>query len=103
MIQAQRPVSRTIFFAIAVVVLATAGGGPGRSPSCQAQDSPSALTFMARSRVKQADGSFKVQLRPAAWEARQTAIIICDMWDDHYCRASAARVAEMAPRMNEVI
>jgi nicotinamidase-related amidase/type 1 glutamine amidotransferase len=61
------------------------------------------LLLTTRSRVKQPDGSFKVEMKPVAWDARQTAIIICDMWDDHYCRASASRVAEMAPRMNEVI
>ena len=39
----------------------------------------------------------------AEWDASRTAVIICDMWDDHYCRNSARRVAEMAPRMNEVV
>ena len=31
----------------------------------------------------------------AEWDASRTAVIICDMWDDHYCRNSARRVAEM--------
>jgi len=35
--------------------------------------------------------------------AAQTALLICDMWDDHTCRGAAERVAEMAPRMNEVV
>src|SRR5690606_15455590 len=37
------------------------------------------------------------------WKAAETAIIICDMWDDHYCKLSAQRVAEMVPRMNAAI
>src|SRR5262245_40868052 len=37
------------------------------------------------------------------WETRQTAIIICDMWDDHYCKSSAKRVGEIAPLMNAVV
>lgn len=37
------------------------------------------------------------------WKANQTAIVICDMWNDHYCRNAARRVAEMAPRMNAVL
>lgn len=37
------------------------------------------------------------------WPAIKTAIVICDMWDDHYCRASARRVAEMAPHLNRMI
>lgn len=39
----------------------------------------------------------------AHWEAGETAIIICDMWDDHYCESAAQRVGVMAPKMNEVI
>jgi nicotinamidase-related amidase len=38
-----------------------------------------------------------------AWEATATAVVICDMWDQHWCRGATARVAEMAPRMNQVI
>jgi nicotinamidase-related amidase len=37
------------------------------------------------------------------WEAAQTAIILCDMWDTHTCSLSAQRVAVMAPRMNQVV
>lgn len=41
--------------------------------------------------------------KPATWDPKQTAIIVCDMWDKHWCPNATARVAEMAPRMNEVI
>jgi nicotinamidase-related amidase len=37
------------------------------------------------------------------WQASQTAIIICDMWDAHTCGMAAHRVSVMAPRMNEVV
>ena len=33
----------------------------------------------------------------------QTAILICDMWDNHWSRGAAERVDAMAPRMNQVI
>ena len=35
--------------------------------------------------------------------ANKTAIIICDMWDNHWSRGAAERVDVMAPRMNQVI
>ncbi len=35
--------------------------------------------------------------------ATQTAIIVCDMWDKHWCRGAAERVDVMAPRMNAVL
>jgi nicotinamidase-related amidase len=31
------------------------------------------------------------------------AVIICDMWDAHHCISAARRVAEMAPRVNDVV
>ena len=36
-------------------------------------------------------------------EPRTSAVVICDMWDAHHCVSAARRVAEMAPRMNEVV
>ena len=37
------------------------------------------------------------------WEPKRTAIVVCDMWNQHWCHGATERVAEMAPRMNEVI
>lgn len=39
----------------------------------------------------------------ASWESTATAVVICDMWDKHWCKGATARVAEMAPRMNQVV
>ena len=32
--------------------------------------------------------------------AERTALIICDMWDAHWCKSAATRTAELAPRVN---
>ena len=37
------------------------------------------------------------------WDAAKTAVIICDMWDDHNCKSAARRVGEMVPRLNEFL
>lgn len=37
------------------------------------------------------------------WNGKETAIIICDMWDKHWCNGATSRVGEMAPFMNNVI
>jgi type 1 glutamine amidotransferase/nicotinamidase-related amidase len=37
------------------------------------------------------------------WVPEQTAIIICDMWNQHWCKGATSRVGELAPRMNEVV
>ena len=39
----------------------------------------------------------------AKWEAKETAVIICDMWARHWCDGACKRGAEMAPRMNQVL
>lgn len=48
-------------------------------------------------------GAYVITSRIEAWKPAETAIIICDMWDKHWCRDATDRVAEMAPRMNEVL
>lgn len=45
----------------------------------------------------------KVVFETVEWNPKETAVIVCDMWDDHWCSSSAARVAEMAPRMNQFL
>jgi nicotinamidase-related amidase len=42
-------------------------------------------------------------VRPTAWEPSKTAIIVCDMWDQHWCRSAARRVAEMAGPLNDAL
>ncbi len=37
------------------------------------------------------------------WASEETAIIICDMWDQHWCKGATGRITEMAPVMNNVV
>ena len=46
---------------------------------------------------------FAVVAKKANWDAKKTALIICDMWDDHWCKSAARRVGEMAGPLNEVV
>src|SRR5262245_836858 len=34
------------------------------------------------------------------WVAKETAVIICDMWNDHWCKLAAMRCSELAPKIN---
>jgi putative membrane-bound dehydrogenase-like protein len=63
------------------------------------------LVLDARKRIESPKGSgaFQVEQLTLRWAPRETAIIICDMWDQHWCKGATERVAEMAPRMNEVV
>jgi nicotinamidase-related amidase len=66
-------------------------------------DDAGTLHLPARERVETASGSgeFRATARSLDWNPRQTALVICDMWDAHTCPNAAARVAEMAPRVND--
>ena len=63
------------------------------------------LLLKTRSRAESPKGSghFEALETTNRWEAKKTAIVICDMWDDHWCKGASARVAEMAPAMNEAV
>ena len=36
----------------------------------------------------------------AKWPAKNMAVIICDMWDNHWCQGAAQRVVELAEPLN---
>ena len=64
------------------------------------------LQLTLRSRVKSpetATGIFRAVEKKAAWDPKKTALIICDMWDDHWCKSASRRVGELAGPMNEVV
>lgn len=46
---------------------------------------------------------FAVHSRVVQWDASKTALVVCDMWDEHWCRGATSRVSEIASQMNEVI
>lgn len=61
------------------------------------------LQLHLRSRSAPTRGEITVSEKPAAWDPGKTALIICDMWDDHWCKSAARRVVEMAGPLNEMV
>jgi hypothetical protein len=56
------------------------------------------LNLQIRQRTKAASGNeYEAKQNTVQWNPRKTAIIICDMWDHHWCKGASERVAEMAP------
>ena len=62
----------------------------------------SLLWHTQKRQTNQAGASLLSQERVEA-DPKKTAIIVCDMWDKHWCQGASRRVAEMAPRMNQVL
>src|SRR5262249_26301649 len=69
------------------------------------EQSSTVLKLTARYRVPNSAelGGFEVHEKSLSWEAKKSAVIICDMWDQHWCRGATERVGEIAVRMNRVI
>lgn len=56
------------------------------------------LKFTLRSRVNE-----KTSSKAESWPAKNTAVIVCDMWDAHHCLNAVRREEQMVPRMNEFL
>ncbi|MBT5689836.1 MAG: isochorismatase family protein [Opitutae bacterium] len=48
-------------------------------------------------------GKFSEKIKQVTWKSEKTALIICDMWDDHWCKSASRRVEEMAPVLNGIV
>ena len=46
---------------------------------------------------------WEVVIEPATLPASETALLLCDVWDKHWCRGATERLEEMVPRMNETV
>ncbi len=62
-----------------------------------------AITVHKRVRVEHPTNLYQVKETEEAWNPKETAIIVCDVWDSHHCLNAVRRVMEMAPRMNQVL
>ena len=65
-----------------------------------AQEKELSLTLRSRLENK---GVYQAVDKTEKWPTKQSAIIVCDMWDAHHCLNAVRREEEMVPRMNEVL
>jgi len=68
-----------------------------------ADDSALSLALRKRAETKPGSGRFHAVVEKATWDARKTAVIVCDMWDLHHCLNATRRGGELAPRMNQLL
>ena len=62
-------------------------------------------TLHLRTRVElfKGSGDWRTTTLDYGIEPRKTAIILCDLWDKHWCRGSSGRVDQLAPRVAAVV
>lgn len=59
------------------------------------------LRFQKESKEK--SNQYHTLQKSEKWDPKETAIIVCDVWDAHHCYNAVQRVNELAPRLNEVL
>src|SRR5690242_4572769 len=65
-------------------------------------DAPLVLTLRSRTAAPGQPPAPPTE-KTVTWDPKSTAIIVCDMWDQHWCKSAAARVGELAGPMNEML
>jgi len=92
----------TVFFLAIVGLLSTFVVAADKPRNSSGRDT---LILDARSRLEtsQGSGKFTVVYKKLEWNPSDTAIIICDMWDKHWCDGATSRVARLAPVINKVV
>ncbi|MDB5306106.1 MAG: protein-signal peptide and transrane prediction [Gemmataceae bacterium] len=80
-----------------VVVLALVTLAPGVDKTTALE-----LTLRSRVAVHGKEPAPPVE-KKAAWDPKKTAIIVCDMWDHHWCKSAENRVGELAGPMNDML
>src|SRR5262245_3497649 len=103
------------WYAKAVGILGIVGIGLALAPRGRGGAEPPArepLMLHARVRVpaaspaslpNDASSGFAVKDELLRWDPAKTAIVICDMWDQHWCRGATRRVGVLAPAVNRAV
>lgn len=92
--------------AAAVMIVSFGPALPAEHPQAAAlADDSAGLQLHARKRLetKPGSGRWHALTETVAWDPKKTAVVVCDMWDKHWCPEATRRVGEMAPRMNELV
>ena len=89
---------------LVVVQSASVGETPSQSEDIETQPvAPIELKVRVRTPKSEIDPFERVTTKAISWDPHKTAVVVCDMWNYHWCKNATDRVAEMAPRMNKTI
>jgi len=92
--------TRLILICIALAILLIT---PLGATSAKCAENNTNFDVSLRQRVAGADEVVRTQHTTESWPAKETAVIVCDMWDAHHCLNAVRRGQELTPRMNELL
>ena len=98
MIQESTSMKSRYHYGLCILILAASASGPWAFAESELE-----LSLRRQVETSPGSGRYHTTAEDARWDPAKTAIVICDMWNEHWCRGATARVAEMAPRMNQVV
>lgn len=86
-------------FLVGFVTLGLSSFGLAQVPS-----NPPTWTLELRHQVPIQDGATNYHrvTNRAQWDAKKTALVICDVWDSHHCLNAVRRVGQVAPRIDQL-
>ncbi|MDC0936975.1 isochorismatase family protein [Pirellulales bacterium] len=87
-------------FVIALAILLTASSSMYIAPTHAA---PADVDLALRSRQADDEGWVRIVHEDQTWNAHETAVIVCDMWDAHHCLNAVRRVKQLAPRIDALV
>ena len=90
--------NRLTLVGLAPAVLLLCGADPSAKP-----DHRLPLSLRTRVETFKGSGAWDEVVVPRELDGDETAVIICDMWDNHWCPTAAARCAELAKKMPPVL
>jgi nicotinamidase-related amidase len=70
---------------------------------CGAHGGDLSLDLRTRVELFKGSGEWQEVHTQKSLPANQTAILICDMWDDHWCKGASRRVGLLADKMDPVL
>lgn len=99
---------RTFFQCLIIALLADGSATADDTVATHEPNRPKlrgTLVLNQRSRREEPKGSGQITVdeRAVEWQAAETAIIICDVWDDIYCQRALQRIGVLAPQINRVV
>src|SRR5262245_34113660 len=84
-------------------ILAPAGSIALNAATTSQDDRSLKLPTRRREESPAGSATYRILESVALWNPRETAVIICDMWDLHHCRNATERVGELAPRIDRFV
>ena len=96
-------VMRSNFLSLFLILLLCAAGSVSLKAQNNSHVSKMKISLQKRVLSSQTGKDFKVINELQEWNPTETAIIICDMWNEHWCKGATERVTEMAPVMNNMV